>query len=154
MGSEMCIRDRVVATMRSRNIEFVCRRLKPNTRLYPFFDNIDMARFVVPKLVEITMVSGTFGAGEIVEGSRPNSNNDAIRFRLANQNHKYGEYNNPSQTYKQNPYEPSSAISSTYSSTTTILNVDTASLELQAASGFYGYAVSYTHLTLPTNREV
>ena len=133
------VNTEVVATMRSRNIEFVCRRLKPNTRLYPFFDNIDMARFVVPKLVEITMVSGTFGAGEIVEGSRPNSNNDAIRFRLANQNHKYGEYNNPSQTYKQNPYEPSSAISSTYSSTTTILNVDTASLELQAASGFYGY---------------
>ena len=133
------VNTEVVATMRSRNIEFVCRRLKPNTRLYPFFDNIDMARFVVPKLVEITMVSGTFGAGEIVEGSRPNSNNDAIRFRLANQNHKYGEYNNPSQTYKQNPYEPSSAISSTYSSTTTILNVDTAFLELQAASGFYGY---------------
>ncbi|MBV23250.1 MAG: hypothetical protein CMA53_04040, partial [Euryarchaeota archaeon] len=133
------VNTEVVATMRSRNIEFVCRRLKPNTRLYPFFDNIDMARFVVPKLVEITMTSGTFGAGEIVEGSRPNSNNDAIRFRLANQNHKYGEYNNPSQTYKQNPYEPSSAISSTYSSTTTILNVDTASLELQAASGFYGY---------------
>ena len=73
-----------------------------------------MARFVVPKLVEVTMVSGTFGAGEIVEGSRPNSNNDAIRFRLANQNHKYGPYNAPSQTYKQNPYEPSSAISSTY----------------------------------------
>ena len=136
------VNTEVVATMRSRNIEFVCRRLKPNTRLYPFFDNIDMARFVVPKLVEITMVSGTFGAGEIVEGSRPNSNNDAIRFRLANQNHKYGEYNNPSQTYKQNPYEPSSAISSTYSSTTTILNVDTASLELQAASGFYGYVTT------------
>ena len=133
------VNTEVVATMRSRNIEFVCRRLKPNTRLYPFFDNIDMARFVVPKLVEVTMVSGTFGAGEIVEGSRPNSNNDAIRFRLANQNHKYGPYNAPSQTYKQNPYEPSSAISSTYSSTTTILNVDTASLELQAASGFYGY---------------
>tara|TARA_B100000575_G_scaffold55355_1_gene41586 strand:- start:1290 stop:8810 length:7521 start_codon:yes stop_codon:yes gene_type:complete len=133
------VNTEVVATMRSRNIEFVCRRLKPNTRLYPFFDNIDMARFVVPKLVEVTMVSGTFGAGEIVEGSRPNSNNDAIRFRLANQNHKYGPYNAPSQTYKQNPYEPSSAISSTYSSTTTILNVDTAALELQAASGFYGY---------------
>ena len=75
--------------MRSRNIEFVTRRLKPNTRFYPFFDNIDMQKYVVPKLVEITMVSGTFGAGEIVEGSRPNSNNDAIRFRLANQNHKY-----------------------------------------------------------------
>ena len=52
------VNTEVVATMRSRNIEFVCRRLKPNTRLYPFFDNIDMARFVVPKLVEVTMVSG------------------------------------------------------------------------------------------------
>ena len=133
------VNTEVIATMRSRNIEFVCRRLKPNTRLYPFFDNIDMQKYVVPKLVEITMVSGTFGAGEIVEGSRPNSNNDAIRFRLANQNHKYGPYNNPSQTYKQNPYDPASSISSTYSSTTTILNVDTAALELQAASGFYGY---------------
>tara|TARA_Y200000002_G_scaffold137691_1_gene113514 strand:- start:215 stop:3415 length:3201 start_codon:yes stop_codon:yes gene_type:complete len=98
-----------------------------------------MARFVVPKLVEVTMVSGTFGAGEIVEGSRPNSNNDAIRFRLANQDHKYGPYNAPTQTYKQNPYEPSSSIAPTYSSTTTVLNVDTAALELQAASGFYGY---------------
>ena len=71
--------------------------LKPNTRLYPFFDSIDMSKYVVPKLIEITMVSGTFGAGEVVEGSRPNTNNDAIRFRLANQNHKYGPYNNPSQ---------------------------------------------------------
>ena len=133
------VNTEVIATMRSRNIEFVTRRLKPNTRLYPFFDNIDMSRFVVPKLIEITMVSGTFGAGEIVEGSRPNSNNDAIRFRLANQNHKYGPYNNPNQVYKQNPYDPASSISSTYSSTTSLLNVDTASLELQSASGFYGY---------------
>ena len=133
------VNTEVIATMRSRNIEFVTRRLKPNTRLYPFFDNIDMQKYVIPKLVEITMVSGTFGAGEIVEGSRPNSNTDAIRFRLANQNHKYGPYNSPSQVYKQNPYDPNSSISSTYSSTTTILNVDTASLELQAASGFYGY---------------
>ena len=133
------VNTEVIATMRSRNIEFICRRLKPNTRLYPFFDSIDMSKYVVPKLIEITMVSGTFGAGEVVEGSRPNTNNDAIRFRLANQNHKYGPYNNPSQVYKQNPYDPASSISSTYSSTTTLLNVDTASLELQAASGFYGY---------------
>ena len=98
-----------------------------------------MSKYVVPKLVEITMVSGTFGAGEIVEGSRPNTNNDAIRFRLQIRIHKYGPYNNPNQVYKQNPYDPASTISSTYSSTTSILNVDTASLELQSASGFYGY---------------
>ena len=42
-----------------------------------------MSKYVIPKLVEVTMVSGTFGAGEIVEGSRANTNNDAIRFRLS-----------------------------------------------------------------------
>ena len=29
------VNTEVIATMRSRNIEFICRRLKPNTRLYP-----------------------------------------------------------------------------------------------------------------------
>ena len=29
----------VLHTMRSRNIEFVARRLKPTTKLFPFFDN-------------------------------------------------------------------------------------------------------------------
>jgi len=128
----------VIATMRSRNIEFVCRRLKPNTRLYAFFDNIDMNKYIVPKLIEIEMVSGTFGAGETVVGTVTNGN-ASCRFRLAQTNHKYGTYNNPSQTYVNNPYSPSSTIPSTYSSTSTILNVDTASLELQSASGFFGH---------------
>ena len=128
----------VIATMRSRNIEFVCRRLKPNTRLYAFFDNISMDAFLVPKLIEIEMVSGTFGPGETVVGDLPNSTSTGIRLRLATQNHKYGPYNAPTQVYKSNPYAPNSTISSSYSSTTTLLNVDTASLELQAASGFFG----------------
>ena len=73
----------VIATMRSRNIEFVCRRLKPNTRLYAFFDNISMDAFLVPKLIEIEMVSGTFGPGETVVGDLPNSTSTGIRLRLA-----------------------------------------------------------------------
>ena len=124
--------------MRSRNIEFVCRRLKPNTRLYAFFDNISMDAFLVPKLIEIEMVSGTFGPGETVVGDLPNSTSTGIRLRLATQNHKYGPYNAPTQVYKSNPYAPNSTISSSYSSTTTLLNVDTASLELQSVSGFFG----------------
>ena len=128
----------VIATMRSRNIEFVCRRLKPNTRLYAFFDNIDMNKYIVPKLIEIEMVSGTFSAGETIVGSVTNSTSTSCRLRLAQSNHKYGPYNAPSETYKNNPYSPSSTIPSTYSSTSTILNVDTASLELQSASGFFG----------------
>jgi len=129
----------VVSTMRSRNIEFICKRLKPNTRLYGFFDNIDMNKYVVPKLIEVTMVSGTFGSNEIVSGSFGSA---AIRFRLAQQNHKYGPYNAPTETYKVNPYSPESVLSSIYSSTSTVLNVDTASLELQSASGYYGYVTT------------
>ena len=135
---ERVVSSDVAAVMRSRNIEFVCKRLKPNTRLYAFFDNIDMNAFIVPKLIEIEMVSGTFAVGETVRGNGVNSTNKSIRFRLAQQNHKYGPYNSPSQTYKNNPYNVANSISSSYSSTTSILNVDTASLQIQSASGFFG----------------
>ena len=137
LGSSV-ISSEVAAVMRSRNIEFICKRLKPNTQLYAFFDNIDMNAYIVPKLIEIEMVSGTFATGEMVRGDGTNSRNKSIRFRLAQQNHKYGPYNNPTETYVSNPYNVSNSISNSYSSTTTILNVDTASLELQSASGFYG----------------
>ena len=135
---ERVVSSDVAAVMRSRNIEFVCKRLKPNTRLYAFFDNIDMNAFIVPKLIEIEMVSGTFAVGETVRGNGVNSTNKSIRFRLAQQNHKYGPYNSPSQTYKNNPYNVANSISSSYSSTTSLLNVDTASLQIQSASGFFG----------------
>ena len=137
LGNRVVSSD-VAAVMRSRNIEFVCKRLKPNTRLYAFFDNIDMNAFIVPKLIEIEMVSGTFGVGETVVGNGTNSTNKSIKFRLAQQNHKYGPYNVPTQTYTSNPYNVDNSISGSYSSTTGLLNVDTASLELQAASGFFG----------------
>jgi hypothetical protein len=52
--------------MRSRNIEFKGERLKPFTRLYGFFDNSDVNTHIVPKLVEIQMVSGTFISGETI----------------------------------------------------------------------------------------
>ncbi len=128
----------VAAVMRSRNIEFVCKRLKPNTRLYAFFDNIDMNAFIVPKLIEIEMESGTFAVGETVVGNGTNSTNKSIKFRLAQQNHKYGAYNSPSQTYENNPYNVANSISGSYSSTTGLLNIDTAALEIQSVSGFFG----------------
>ncbi len=136
LGDKVVSTD-VIATMRARNIEFICRRLKPNTRVYSFFDNVDMNKYIVPKLIEVEMVSGTFGAGEVVAGTADGVAN--IRFRLATQNHKYGTYNSPSEVFKVNPYAPNDGISATYSSTATVLNVDTASLELQSASGYFGY---------------
>ncbi len=129
----------IITLMRSRNIEIIARRLKPSTRLYAFFDNRDMTNFVVPKLLEVRMTSGTFIEGETVTGFMPVTGvNRSITFRLAKQNHKYGPYNQPTEFYKENPYNPTSSISGSYSSTTTILNVDTASLENQADSRFFG----------------
>ena len=126
----------VVHTMRSRNIEFIARRMKPNGRVYPFFDSVDMSKYVIPKLIEIEMVSGTFQVGEVLIG---NSGAASIRVRVAKADHKYGPYNAPSQTYKQNPYKTGEILPQSYSTTSTVLNIDTAGLELQSASGYYGY---------------
>ena len=128
----------VIHIMRSRNIEFIARRLKPKTELYAFFDNVDMNKYCTPKLVEVQMVSGTFTTGETIQGT---SGTTAIRTRLATPNHKYGPYNSPTQVYSENPYVTTETIPSSYSSTSTILNLDTVGLELQASSGNYGYVI-------------
>lgn len=142
--------DRVVSTstvkfMRSRNIEIIGRRLKPNTRFYAFFDDVDVTEYIIPKLIEITMTSGTFIEGEVVTGVLGSKQ---IRFRLAKQNHKYGPVgstpitelpeNYPIEVYKTNPYSPDSTLPSIYSATSSVLNVDTASLEINGVSEFFG----------------
>ena len=134
LGDKIVSRE-IITTMRSRNIEIIAKRLKPTSRVYAFFDNVDMTSYVVPKLIEVSMSSGTFTTGETVVGVLGSK---TIRFRLSTQNHKYGPYNSPTETFSINPYLSENSLSSSYSSTTTILNVDTASLEMQVSSGFYG----------------
>ena len=63
----------VIAFMRSRNIEFTGRKFKPRTRVYGFFDGTNVNNFVVPKLLEIRMISGSFSVGETVTGTMPTS---------------------------------------------------------------------------------
>jgi hypothetical protein len=150
LGDKIISRE-IITTMRSRNIEIISRRLKPSSRVYAFFDNVDMTSYVVPKLIEVSMSSGTFVDGETVVGSLGSKN---IRFRLAKQNHKYGPYNSPTETFSINPYLPENSLSSSYSSTTTILNVDTASLEMQASSGFYGSIIKSMQLVGQTSRAI
>ena len=126
----------VVTTMRSRNIQFVSNRLLPNSRIYAFFDGVDVTKFCTPKLLEISMISGTFQVGEEVvgvvraNGTAANTSLSArINFRVAQSNHKLGPYNRPSKTYTINPYvEGEQTIPATYSPSSTILNIDTASL--------------------------
>ena len=145
----------IITLMRSRNIEVIARRLKPLTRLYAFFDNVSMTEYFIPKLLEVRMVSGTFAEGETVTGIMPISGiQKTIRFRLATQNHRYGPYNAPTETFVNNPYNTGSVLPSSYSSTTSILNVDTASLETQSDSRFFGCIAPSMQLIGQTSNAV
>jgi hypothetical protein len=143
--------DRVVSRelipfMRSRNIEFFARKIKPLTRVYPYFGGTDMSKFCTPKLLEVSMVSGTFQAGENIIGRVVNTglNPDLfdriprINFRLAQANHREGPHDAPTRVYRNNPYT-NQPLPSTYSSTSTILNVDTYSLASQVQGQYSGY---------------
>ena len=144
VGDRVVSRD-VVPYMRSRNIQFVAKKVKPLTRLYAFFDNTNVTKFCVPKLLEISMISGTFDVGETIVGTVRNAgtgpvnpNSPRITFRVAQSNHKEGPYDSPDRVYRSNPYN-SQPLSETYSSTSTILNVDTFSLSNQPQGDYFGY---------------
>ena len=145
LGDRTISRD-LIANMRSRNIEFVSRKMKPLTRLYAFFDGIDVTRYCVPKLLEISMNSGTFQVGETVTGSivrtglseESNETSPRITFRVAQANHREGAYDSPTKTFRENPYT-NRPLAGSYSSTSTILNVDTLSLSEQPQGSYFGY---------------
>ena len=147
LGDRIVSRE-VIQFMRARNIEFTSTRLKPFTQVYPFFDNIDVARFCMPKLVEIEMISGTFQVEEAVAGIMPSeediendlaSSRAALVARVATTNHKYGPYNSPRDIFERNPYNRDERIPETYSETSTVLNIDTFSLADDNSPEFQGY---------------
>lgn len=141
LGNRLVSMD-VLPYMRSRNIEFISKKLKPNTRVYPFFDGQSVANYIVPKILEIEMISGSFVEGEIVSGtlvsatSTPNSSDISIKFRLAVYDHKYGPFNSPSDLYTSNPYNINESLQP-YSQSSKTLNIDTASLS-DLTLGTYG----------------
>ena len=153
VGDRVVSRD-IVPFMRSRNVEFVSKRMKPLTRMYAFFDGEDVTRFCVPKLLEISMVSGTFAVGETVTGrvNRTGLDQDtgntaaSITFRVAQSNHREGPYDVPTATFRENPYN-NTPLSGAYSSTSEILNVDTFSLSAEAQGEFFGFVAPGMVLT-------
>ena len=155
LGNRITSRD-VINFMRSRNIEFTAKSMKPFTQVYAFFDSVDVNKFVMPKLLEITMTSGTFVVGETVTGTMPstttstgtqtdedqdNTNVASITFRVANADHKFGPYNNPTQVFVANPYDRRNDLPVSYTEGTSILNIDTASLASDSDDGksFFGF---------------
>jgi hypothetical protein len=122
--------------LRSRNISFDSTRLKPLTNFYAFFQGIDVKKYIIPKLLEVTMVSGKFEAGEVVT-SDPNFTSEKISFRLCTPDHKEGPYNSPIETFSLLPYNQQPPPTN-YSESSTFLNIDVRSLELPSEVNFYG----------------
>ena len=131
--------------MRSRNTQFSAINLKPYTRFYQYLDGNSSVDFI-PKLLEISPdttlqtsgASGAFIVGETVSGTY--GGNEIINFRVCKADHKSGLFNNPTSVYTQNPYSRTS-IPSTYSASSPILNIDTASLSEEAQGAYGGYVV-------------
>jgi hypothetical protein len=157
--------DEEIKYLRSRNIEFDSKGLRPLTRFYPFFEGIDMSNYIIPKLLEIEMISGKFEIGETVQ-TDPHFTAQRITFKLCKPNHKSGpsDGSNPGfvvnpipivdfttgqvlpinpnlkpvlDVFKFNPYTQQ-LISETYTESSTFLNVDTRSLGRITETQFFG----------------
>ena len=157
-GEKVLNRD-IIPYMRSRNVEFVSKRMKPITQLYAFFDGEDVTKYCTPKLLEIEMSSGTFQVGETVIGNVQgtglggdnfSNTRPSITFRAAQSNHKEGQYNAPTVTYVSSPYTQK-PVPATYTSTSTTLNIDTYSLQNETQGEFYGWVESGMILTGKTS---
>lgn len=132
--------------MRSRNTQFSVSNLKAFTQYYSFLDGINSIDFT-PKLIEVTKdvelqnpgTDGSFIVGENVIGF--NNGVPIILFRLAQPNHKFGGFNNPSKTFDANPYSKNESLPTAYSESSTVLNIDTFSLSEQAQGLYTGYLI-------------
>ena len=147
-----------VPQMREQNIAFTASRLKPNTNMLTYWSGIDMIENnvrTIPKLLEVTPVQGAFQIGETVRGlavsTQNNSQSADIRFRVCQPNHKFGPFNNPIITYPSNPYTPSLGISSSYTETSTIINVDIDSLNQKSDGNYFGFVTTGMRLVGETS---
>ena len=122
--------------IRSRNVTFVAGGLKPLARYYPFFDGISGID-IIPKLIEISMTSGVFSVGETVHGFVGGTR--LFSARVIQPNHKTGTYNSPTTTISLNPYNRSLTLPTTYSASSTVLNIDTESLSDEVVGRYSGY---------------
>ena len=135
-----------IPLMREQNVAFIGTRLKPNTNLISYWSGEDMIENnsrTIPKLLEVTPIQGAFQVGEAVRGMAISTQNISqssdIRFRICQPDHKAGPFNAPTFTYEVNPYNQSVGISSSYTETSTILNIDIQSLNQKSDGSFFGF---------------
>ena len=136
IGEKLVSRD-IIPFMRKRNIEVVTHSMKPKTQFYVYFDDVDVTKFITPKLIEINTTSGVFQTGETVHAI----SGGKFSVRLAAPNHKEGPYNAPTKVLTSNPYNAAAGISTAYSTSSTLLNIDTFSLASQVQGEFHDHVV-------------
>ena len=159
LGEKIVSTD-LIPFMRSRNIDVTTTRMKPRTQFYAFFDGVDMTKFLTPKLLEIEMVSGVFEVGETVISAPSKvftggkSIKDGFTFRVAAPNHKEGPYNAPTKKYALNPYNQDAGIPDAYSTSSTLLNIDTHSMQEEASGEFSGFAKKSSFLKGKTSGAI
>ena len=132
--------------MRSRNVFFNANGLRPLTKHFHYLDN--GVPDIVPKLVEINMVSGTFS---VFENAKIEVNGEQIGFiKIQRPNHKYGDTSRPDvgaglgspsvlvEEYTVDPYDNTRpSPSDSYSATSRLLNIDT--ISLANMEKYFGY---------------
>ena len=118
--------------IRSRNVAFNVERMKPRTRVYAFFDGVNVTTYITPKVIEIVKSSTAdpntnetpFVVGETVVGST-----SGCRLKVAPAN----------DGYKTDPYGTgTAALAESYASQTPFINIDTASLSETVNPNYYG----------------
>ena len=122
--------------IRSRNVAFEANGLRPLGRQYAFFDNTSGID-IIPKLIQISMTSGSFIIGETVKGYIGSSH--LFSARAYAPNHKTGPGGSPTTTFSLNPYDRTINLPSVYSTTSTILNVDINSLVDEVVGKYFGF---------------
>ena len=118
--------------IRSRNVSFNTDRMKPRTRIYAFFDGVNVTNYITPKVIELTKSSTAdpranetpFVVGETVVGQ-----NSGCRFKVAAAN----------DAYKTDPYGTGAAVlAESYASTTPFVNIDTGVLAETVNPNYFG----------------
>ena len=123
--------------MRSRNIEFVCQKLKPRTKFFAFFDGINVpSKLITPKVIGVTKDPSTdaqtnnipFQIGETVYVKKGNGK---FRFKA--------RVAAPNENFAINPLDGTDiSTTSDYTSNLTFINIDTKSLADQVKGNYYG----------------
>ena len=118
--------------IRSRNIGFNVDRLKPRTRMYAFFDGVDVTNYLTPKVIELIKNSATdartnetpFVVGETVLGETSGCQLKVIA---------------PDDGYKTNPYgKGTEVLPTSYASQTALLNHDITAISETVSPDYFG----------------